>query len=244
MKQVRILLLTLGFFVFTAAYSDIKIGTLSYDPPFVISATEGFDIDLSKLICKYLQEQCHLIQKPNSIQLYQALQAGEIDLAIGGITISEARKSNFVFTLPYMLNKSQFLTLKSNSINSINDLKGTTVGVIRDKLSGGVLYHYLVNHYQGQFKINQYDNVEDLLAALNSKAISAVFLYRSDVNYWNQNGGDLFKSLGHVITLGEGLAIMALPQNKELIKRINMVLLQMESNDIYLAVYKTYFSNE
>ncbi|MCC5013806.1 MULTISPECIES: transporter substrate-binding domain-containing protein [unclassified Legionella] len=243
MKQISTLIVTFIFFV-SSAYSEIKIGTLAYDPPFVISPTEGFDIDLSRLICKYLQEQCRLMQRANTKQLYQALEEGKIDLAIAGITISQARQNNFVFTLPYMLNKSQFLTLKSNNINSINELKGTTVGVIRDQLSGGVLYNYLLNHYQKQFKINQYGNVEELLASLNNKTLSAVFLYRSDVNYWNQNGGDSFKPLGSVITLGEGLAIMALPKNNQLISRINAVLLQMENNNIYLAVYKTYFSNE
>ncbi|WED42106.1 transporter substrate-binding domain-containing protein [Legionella cardiaca] len=243
MSQVKILLLFFCLFTSFSGYSNIKIGTLTYDPPFIISATQGFDIELSGLLCKYLQEECQLIPKKNSTRLYKALQNQEVDLAIAGITISQSRKSDFIFSLPYLLTKSQFLTLKNSNIDSIEDLKNTTVGVIRDELSGGVLYHYLVNNYQGQFKINQYDDVEDLLDALNNKTLSAVFLYRSDVVYWHENGGNSFKPMAPVVMLGEGIAIMALPQKIKLIERINKVLLQMEKDDIYLRLYKTYFSN-
>jgi arginine transport system substrate-binding protein len=214
-----------------------------YDPPFIISMHEGFDIELSRMICEHLKLQCKLMPM-GSKQLYQALQNGQVDLAIAGITISAERKNNFIFSLPYMLSQGQFMTLKSSSINSIEGLDGTTVGVIRDELSGGVFYHYVMNNYHQKFKINQYNTVEDMFAALSNKTISAVFLYRSDVTYWNHNGSNLFKSLGPVVTLGEGLAIMSLPQHADLIHKINQVLIQMEQNDTYINLYKTYFSNQ
>lgn len=231
------------FFFPFSSYSAIKIGTLVYDPPFVISAHEGFDIDLSRLLCERMKAQCQLMPM-SSKQLYQALQLGKIDMAIAGITISSSRKADYIFSLPYMLSKGQFLTLSDSNINSVHDLQGSTVGVIRDELSGGVFYNYVTHNYQGQFKINQYDTVEDMFAALSNKTISAVFLYRSDVNYWNHNGSNMFKPLGPVVTIGGGLAIMALPKNQDLIGQINKLLQQMEQDNTYLGLYKTYFSNE
>ncbi len=242
MRQIKALLVAFCFFFSTLGYSDIKIGTPIYDPPFIISPNQGFDIDLSRLLCARLQQPCQLIQM-NGKQLYQALQEGKIDLAIGGISISSARKVNYIFSLPYLLSEGQFLTLKRNNIQSVNDLKGTTVGVIRDELSGGIFYNYLVDHYQGQFRINQYDTVEDMFAALHDNNISAVFLYHTDTSYWNQNSSEIFKPIGPIVRVGEGIAIMALPQKAELIQDINKLLQQIETDNSYLNLYKTYFSN-
>jgi ABC-type amino acid transport substrate-binding protein len=243
MRQTKILILAFYFFFFTSAYSDIKVGTLIYDPPFIISSESGFDIDLLRLLCKRLQEQCQLMPMEGS-ELYQALQAGKVDLAISGISISDVRKVDHIFSLPYLLSKWQFLTLKESTLKSISDLRGKTVGVVYDELSDGILYDYLRNNYQGQFKIDRYDNVEDLFEALISKTISAAFFYRSDLTFWNQNSGNLFKPLGPVVTIGEGIAIMTLPQKRELIAHINNVLRGMEKDNSYLKLYKMYFSDE
>ncbi|CEG55719.1 transporter substrate-binding domain-containing protein [Legionella fallonii] len=242
MKQIKTLLFACSFFFSISGYSNIKIGTLHYDPPFIISPSQGFDIDLIHLLCTRLQQHCQLLYMDGE-QLYQALQDGTVDLAIGGISISPLRKTNYIFSLPYLLSKGQFLTLKRSKIHSLDDLKGTTVGVIHDDLSGGIYHKYLVDHYQGQFQINEYNTVENMFAALNNNNIAAVFLYRSDTNYWNHNGGDLFKTVGPVVRIGEGIAIMALPRQEELIQRINKLLQQIEADNSYMNLYKTYFYN-
>ena len=232
------------FFFSTFSYSAIRIGTLFYDPPFIISPNEGFDIELSRLICKHLELKCELIQMKGPQELYEALKNGDVDLAMSGITVSPARKKDYIFSLPYLLSKDQFLTLKNNHFNSIDDLEGTTIGVIHDELSGDALYSYLLKHYKNKFKINEYKTVEDMFAALSDKEISAAFLYRSDADFWNQNGNNLFKPLGATVILGEGIAIMATPEHAALIKRINKILVQIEGDQSYLSLYKTYFSNQ
>ncbi|MGM9455220.1 transporter substrate-binding domain-containing protein [Legionella bozemanae] len=245
MKSIKILPgLIFCFFFSTFSHSAVKIGTLFYDPPFIISTGEGFDIELSRLICKHLEIECELIPKKGPNQLYDALKNGEIDLAISGITVSPVRKADYIFSLPYLLSKNQFLTLKQNHFDSIDDLNGSKIGVIHDELSGGVLYSYLNKNYQNKFKIIEYETPEDMFAALHDKTISAVFLYRSDMNFWNQNGNDLFKPLGDVVVLGEGIAIMAKPQQAALIARINKILEKIEEDDSYLTLYQTYFSNQ
>ena len=226
------------------SYSNTKIGLMVYDPPFVISPQEGFDVDLSHLLCKQLKLNCQFVFIKDSHQLYEALKNGQVDLAISGITISAEGRDDFIFSLPYMLSKGQFLTLRQSNINSLNDLKGKTIGIIKDKLSGGVLYAYINKHFPEQFKIKQYGSIENMFSDLSNKSIAAVFLYRSDANYWNHNGSNLFKIIGPVVTLGEGMGIASAPKNADLIAQINKVLQQMEQDNTYLNLYKTYFSNQ
>lgn len=242
--KIKILLPLLFCFLFSSvSYSNIKVGTLFFDPPFVLSLGEGFDIDLTHLLCKGLNEQCTIIPMDFN-KLYTALDDGTIDIAIGGISISPHREQHYIFTLPYMLCKRQFMILKSSTITSVNDLTGTTVGVIEGDPQGGVSYHYLLDTYGGKFKITQFNDMEDLVTALSNNQISAAFLHRSSVVYWVENGGGQFKEMGDVLTLGDGIGIMSLPKNQALIQRINQLLETMEKDNVYLSLYKTYFSQE
>ena len=240
---IRVLLIAFTLLLSSLSYATLKIGTLMFKPPYILSPGTGFDIDLAEQICKRLHEECKFIPMGMN-ELYTKLQEDKIDLAMGGIPISYPLKIHFIFSLPYMLSKGQFLTLNNNQINSINGLQGKTVGVLRNILNGGVFYGYLLLHYQKLFQIKRYDDIEDLLADLNNKTISAAFLDRSSVNYWSQEGGDQFKPLGAVQTIGDGIAILTLPKNKLLIERINAILQIMEKDNTYSKLYETYFADE
>lgn len=239
---IKTIILTLCFFFSTSGYSKIKIGTLIYLPPFVVSLAAGIDIDLSRSLCARLHEECQFI--PLRVeQLYDAISTGEVDIAIGGIPIHTNNRM-FIFSLPYMLSRGQFLMTKGRQIHSIGDLKGSLVGVIRDDLNGGLFYNYLFNQYPGQFKMKQFNDIEDILAALSDKTISAAFLSHPVVNYWKQNSVNQFTSLGSPISIGEGIAIMSLSKNKKLIQRINQQLQIMQKDNTMTQLYNTYLFNE
>lgn len=60
-------------------------------------------------------------------KLFPALDNGSIDLAIGGIVISQIRQQKYDFSLPYMLSKGQFLVTQNSNVQTVNDLKGQKV---------------------------------------------------------------------------------------------------------------------
>lgn len=241
--KFKILFITISLLLSNLCNATINIGTLMFKPPYIVSPGNGFDIDMARQICKRLQEDCKFI--PMSMDaLYDKLQNGKIDLAMGGIPISYALKIQFIFSLPYMLSKAQLLILKNNKLNSLDDLKGQTVGVLKNKLNGGVFSDYLFKNYQKLFQIQLYDSVEQIMSDLNNKNIAAAFLDRSSVNYWLIEGGDQFRAFGDVHTIGDGIAIAALPKNKALINRINPVIQDMEKDGSYSKLYNIYFANE
>lgn len=235
--------LLLCFYSLNPSYAELRVGTLFFDPPFVLSTTQGFDIDLINLICKKMNEQCRLI--PMDLHhFYTALDKKKIDIAIGGIAISSIHESKYIFSLPYMLSKGQFLTLKSSTISSVADLKDQTVGVITGENEYGVSSTYLRRTYGTSIDIEEYSDTENLLTALNSGDIAAALMHRSSVVYWVQNGGSQFKALGDVALVGDGIGIMALKGNEALIGRINQLLKAIENDGSYLTLYTTYFANE
>lgn len=225
------------------SHAELRVGTVFFDPPFVLSTTQGFDIDLINLMCKKMNEQCRLI--PMDLHhLYSALDKKKIDIAIGGIAISSIHEQKYIFSLPYLLSKGQFLTLKSSTLSLAADLKDHTIGVITGENANGVSSTYLRRTYGASIDIDEYSNTEDLLAALNRGDIVAALMHRSSVVYWIQNGGSQFKVLGDVAQVGDGIGIMALKGNEALIGRINQLLKTIENDSSYLTLYTTYFGNE
>lgn len=225
-------------------HATIKIGAEFFFPPFVMSKSDGFDIGLMQTLCQRLQENCEFVFM-NFHEIFNALDQGRIDLAVGGIAITLERLNKYIFSLPYKTSLGQFLISSKTKINSISDLGGQKVGVIREEEEdGGLAHQYLVQNYNKTFDIIKYNTMEDLIAALSTNEISAAFLHRSTTIYWLENSADKFKILGDKIKIGEGFGIMALPKNAALIQRLNQALKDMEKDNSYLNLYKNYFVNE
>lgn len=243
MKLFQSILLSLFFYCFYSfAHADIRIGTVLFYPPFIVSPNQGFDADLSNALCERLQVHCALIPMEFN-ELFTALNTGKIDLAIGGIIISNERRAHYIFSMPYIISKGDFLILNNSSVKSVSDLAGDRVGVLRGEQDGGVFYNYLETRYGKKLEIMQFDDMEDMITALTDHDITAAFTHESTALYWEQNGGGQFRILGEPMPVGNGIAIMALPENIELLQKINVQLKNMEDKS-YLNLYNTYFTQE
>ncbi|KTC86968.1 transporter substrate-binding domain-containing protein [Legionella brunensis] len=243
MKSIKAVLFSLFFsFNILSAHADIKVGTVFLYPPFVMSLSEGFDIDFINLLCQKMNTTCTLVPMDFN-KLFPALDDGEIDIAIGGIVISPVREKNYIFSLPYMLSKGQFLILQSSNISSLNDLAGKTVGVLRGGQDGSVYYAYLNANYPGLFQTLAFNDIEDVITALSTNTIAAAFIHESTAQYWEENGGGQFKTFEKASLVGDGMAIMAMPQNKALIQQINQQIQAADQDGTFVRLYNTYFGN-
>jgi len=230
------------YFIFchSFAYANIKVGAVFFEPPFVFSYKQGFSIDLVNTVCQGMQEQCDIVSMDFNL-LFTALESGTIDVAVG-IYIDDLRKQRYIFSLPYMLSSAQFITLKKNNINSLSQLKGTTVGIVKEEENSGILYNYLKAQADFQFNISLFDDMEDTINALNNNAITSAFLHESTVQYWITNDDGIFQTIDKPVSIGDGIGFMAMPANADLIQRINQQLQAMENTNAYINLYKTYFN--
>lgn len=102
--KIHLLVWLFCFSLNNTVYATIKVGTVFFYPPFVMSTGDGFDIDLMHVICHRLQETCQFFPM-NYNQLFTSIDTGKIDIAIAGIAISPERQAKYVFSLPYVLSK-------------------------------------------------------------------------------------------------------------------------------------------
>lgn len=244
MKLIRALLFfTYWFFSASPSYADIRVGTVLFYPPFVMSQSTGFDIEFIQQICQNLQQRCSLITMDFN-QLYKALSAGEIDIAIGGITIASASSDSYIYSLPYLLSKGVFLVSKNSNVQNVLDLKGTKIGILKGLQDGGVFYSFLNDNFIDQFQIIQYNNIGDIITSLSKGDIAASFMHESTALYWQLNGSGQFKLVGKPMIVGNGIGIMSTPDELPLMQKINQQIQKIEKEPVYLDLYNTYFANE
>ncbi len=86
----------------------------------------GFDVDLAKAVADKMGVTIKL--QPidwNSKEV--ELKGGKVDILWNGLTITEKRKENMLFTKPYLQNKQVVVVLKDSSINTLADMKDKKV---------------------------------------------------------------------------------------------------------------------
>jgi ABC-type amino acid transport substrate-binding protein len=240
MKYLRIFLVfTLFCLVGNSFAKPLIIGTIPYAPPFEVKNKDntffGFEIDMMRAICLEMKTDC--IFKVHAFnELFSALNSKTIDLAIASIIISPERRQQVLFSLPYLINYHQFVTLMNSPIHNISQLEGKRVGIYQGSPEIG----YVRKKFNGKINIVLYKDVNALLTALKAHAVEAIVLEVERAAYWKIESQEL-SLLGSPFRLGDGYGIAAKLGNGLLIQRVNQALRTIESNGVYLSLYKHYY---
>ena len=114
------------------AAATIVIGLDDHFPPMGFRDEKneivGFDIDLAKEAAKRLG--VHVTFKPIDWSAKEAELSGKrVDVLWNGLTITEERKANILFTKPYLENRQIVVVTDKSDIKAKADLAGKIVGV-------------------------------------------------------------------------------------------------------------------
>ena len=115
-----------------AAAGSIVVGLDDNFPPMGFRDEKnelvGFDIDLAKEAAKRLGMEVTF--KPIDWNAKEAELTGKrVDVLWNGLTITEERKANILFTTPYLENRQIVIVLDKSEIKAKADLAGKVVGV-------------------------------------------------------------------------------------------------------------------
>ncbi|AUH73004.1 arginine-binding periplasmic protein [Legionella sainthelensi] len=230
------------FLTISTVHAEIKIGTIHYYPPFIINKNQGFDIELMNYLCQKIKIKCSFVQM-NENELFNALENRKVNLLIAGIMIPPHNEGNFIFSLPYLPVRAVFIVPAQSKLKQETELQGKKVGAAND-LNGEVFVDYLQTNYQNQLQVKKYDTPENLINDLENGSLSAAFVREFYANYWQNNGLANIRVLGKPREVGNGMAIVAVPEEQPLIDKINKELQTIEKNGHYLKLYKTYFGDK
>ncbi|HIU83983.1 MAG TPA: basic amino acid ABC transporter substrate-binding protein [Candidatus Aphodousia gallistercoris] len=196
----------------------------------------GFDMDLIVAIMKTQGAEVQLNNLPFD-GLIPALQAGTIDIAMSGMTITEERKKRVSFSEPYYDNGLVVLVRAADKdkFKSIDDIKGktlcaqigTTGAITAGKMSGK--------------NVKLFNNGPEAFMELNNKGCDAVVHDKPVVNYYVAKRGDkdVVVLPGQLNSEQTGIAVAK--DNKELLKMVNDGLKAVKENGEYDRLYKKWF---
>ena len=227
---------TLFFCLSCHVNATVKIGTPIYDPPFVVNnpayPIEGFDIQLMNTICARLHWQCQYIGMPY-YELFSALQANKVDFLLGAIIITPYSQSQYLFSIPYMPSSAGFVTMQQAPFRHATDLVGKKVGCLKGK----EYFNYLNQNFVGQFTVVPFEQPRDLIQALTSNAIDAIFMNTYTAMFFMHQHPTNIRLLPEKFSLGDGIAIATTMDNREQIEQIDAVLEQILNDGTFVRMY-------
>lgn len=195
----------------------------------------GFDMDLIRAIGKRMGYRVEIMNMGFDA-LVPALNAGTIDVAVSGMTITEERKQTITFSEPYYTSGLVVMVnLDNEDIKGIKDLEGKKIAV-QIGTTGEIKARSVPNATVSSFNTNTEAAIE-----LNNRGVDAVINDRPVLGYYLAQGGAKFaKTVGDVME-AEDYGIAVRKGNDDLIAAINKALAELKENGEYDKLYQTWF---
>ena len=89
---------------------------------------EGIEIDILNLVCEELGVELE-IQQMDFDSVLPGVQSGKFDMGVSGISVTEKRQKNVLFTDPYCLAAQAIVVVEGSPITCKADLEGKSVSV-------------------------------------------------------------------------------------------------------------------
>lgn len=166
-----------------------------------------------------------------------AVQSGQADAMIAGMTINEERALTFDFSDGYFENGQVFSVASDSDIKALEDLKGKTVAVKTSTM--GAEYAESIKDQYG-FTINYYEGSEQMYQAVTSGADVACFEDYAVIAYAISTGAVNVKIIGEPVNPAYyGFAVQK-GKNPELIEMFNKGLENLKANGEYDKILAKY----
>lgn len=171
----------------------------------------------------------------------QALESGQADGMIAGMTITDERKKTFDFSDPYFQSGIQIAVKKGNtSIKSYEDLDGKTVGAKVGTESADFL---VANQEKYGYEIKYFDAADQLYDSLRVGAIDAMMDDYPVIGYAIKNGQELETPIERETGGSYGFAVKK-GENPELLQMFNEGLKELKRIGQYDEIINQYISTD
>lgn len=196
----------------------------------------GFDMDILREVADRAGFDYRL-QTMDFNGIIPAMQTGNADLAIAGITITDKREEIVDFSAPYYDSGLRILTRADrDDIQSIDDLAGKTVGT---KI-GSTSFDFLEVELGEEAEITPYPGSADMYMALMSGTVDAVFYDAPNVAYFARTRGQNRVKTAGPLYQGQQYGI-AFSEGSAWVEPANRALEEMRADGTYTRIYEKWF---
>ena len=221
----------------TVAAANLVVATDTAFVPFEFKEGDtyvGFDIDLWGAIAEELELEFQL--RPMDFSgIIPALQTGQVDVALAGITITEERSQAIDFSDGYYDSGFLLMVATDSDIDSTDDLGGKKLAV-----KTGTSASDWAEENLADTELRKFPNIDNAYLELRTGNVDAAMHDTPNVLYYiNTAGGGQVKAVGDQL-MGHEYGI-AFPTGSDLTPRVNEALANIKADGRYDAIYEKWF---
>lgn len=165
----------------------LKVGVSNEMAPFSFydedkKELRGFDIDILKSISDYLGFEYETQAMPMR-EIEKKIKNKELDFAIAGISITDARQEEFDFTDSYYDNTISMAVNKNSGIEDRKDIQGKIIGVEEETSNA----QYVEDYMKEDNTVKYYSSMKEVFKDLEEGKIDVTLYDTTGVDYYLQN---------------------------------------------------------
>ncbi|WP_342489685.1 transporter substrate-binding domain-containing protein [Bacillus sp. FSL M8-0049] len=219
-----------------------KIGIDTTYPPFEFEKGgnyEGIDVDLINAIAKDQGFKVKL-EAMDFSGIIPAMQAGQLDVGMGGMSITDERKKKVDFSDPYFDAGLTVVVKKDSSIKSINDLKGKKLAV-KNGTTGAKFASDNADKYG--YEVVQFNDSPSMFQEVSNGNADALIEDYPVITYAIAQQDLKLKTVGDRLNGDQyGISVMK-GKNQDLLKKINKGLENLKKNGEYDKIIDKYLKS-
>jgi len=226
---------------FSAASTNppfLRIGLERFRPPFIYEDTAklhtGYEVKLAKHLCKDLKVHCSYHYFYTQKEIFKALKKNQIDIILDGI-VPEQKRPGQIISIPYFISQSRILSPQNTTLKALQKTRKASIAFI--KFRSGIAK--FLSQYPGEYNLLEYPIVQSAMNAISSNN-SLFFLIDNQTAIYITNNMQGFHLIGPIIQTNRSYSILTNASNRQLIEKINQLLLKYENDGTYERLYKNF----
>ncbi|MBR3933582.1 MAG: basic amino acid ABC transporter substrate-binding protein [Clostridia bacterium] len=217
----------------------IKMGTNAAFPPYESKEGDefvGIDVEIAQAIAAELGCELEIVDMEFD-SIIAAVNQGEVDFGMAGMTVTEERLQEVDFTVSYATGVQSVIVKEGSEIATIEDLKDKKIGV-QLGTTGDI---YASGDY-GEENVIKYGKGADAVIALNGGDVDAVIIDNEPAKaFVAENAGLAILDTEYAV---EDYAIAIKKGNTELLDNVNAALETLTANGTIDAIIAKFIKAE
>lgn len=195
----------------------------------------GFDVDLAREIAKSMGKELK-IEDMAFDGLLPALDSGQIDMVVAGMSMTPDRAQNALFSDSYYSAAQRLVVKRGSDIKNRHHLTGRKIGV-----QLGTTGDTLASKITGA-RVSQFPTAPSVLQELQAGGVEVVILDDAPAAQYVANFPELEVLPGSLSD--EQYAIAIKKDNHQLLEKVNQVISEMKQDGRYDQLMQKYFGSE
>jgi polar amino acid transport system substrate-binding protein len=196
----------------------------------------GYDVDMIKAIAQKAGLKIRIVNTPWT-GIFAALNNGDVDLVISGVTINDKRKQSYDFSTPYFEARQLIAVPTTSTAKGLKDLAGKKIAVVTASTGDDTASR---EFGKTNPDIRRFENTPTVIAELANGGVDAAIGDNGVIAFRVQEHKNL-KTVDDPSFPKEYFGIVVKQGNKALLDRINAGLVAVKADGSYAQIHKKWF---